>query len=633
MRHLIAVVTLLAVVTAVAEPIVRPDDPRIADIAAVLPAKPGDQLSHVSNRVRWDALASSAEGKAAIAEAEKAQAEPIADLSDRVYLEYYQPGVHDDNHYGRNKGRRGRALSALVLGECLESRKRFLPKIVDYLESMCDETTWVNPGHNKDRGAFDGTAPQIDLGSMSTSQLLAQTLDLLDGALPEKTVARVKDCCEKRIFSLYRQAIDDPVKHERGCSWMRGTGNWNPACHHGVIVTALSLLDSREERARFMLTAAVGVDCYLRDTPSDGYCTEGTGYWNYGFGNCVKLGLLMRTASRGKVDVFGDPRMRQLGEYIYDFQVERFHTPQFTDGAWGGGANCGDPVVLALMRQAWPDLFDSSALSVPLLKGGLGGIRLRAFGQEPAAARPTRDVLPIRKAFDVSQVYILRKDPSAKGKPFGIGLKGGRNDECHNHNDIGSYSLFVDGYDMAGDPGCKSYTKDSFTAKRYEEEMRGSYGHPVPCPADCRQQAGRKHSAKVLSTRFSPQKDVVVLDLSGAYQDVPGMTKLVRTFTYDRTAGSITVRDDVEFSSPQPFETPIVTYSDMIYSYDPTRFVLVSPDRKRVVHVNLTVEGGAWDWKTKLIDNTPKVSPKRMAVRFKQPIKKASVAVSYQAKQ
>ena len=38
----------------------------------------------------------------------------------------------------------------------------------------------------------------------------------------------------------------------------------------------------------------------------DGYCSEGMGYWNYGFGHYIMMGLAVRAATKGKLDIFQD---------------------------------------------------------------------------------------------------------------------------------------------------------------------------------------------------------------------------------------------------------------------------------------------------------------------------------------
>lgn len=44
----------------------------------------------------------------------------------------------------------------------------------------------------------------------------------------------------------------------------------------------------------------------------------------------------------------------------------------------------------------------------------------------------------------------------------GIAFKGGNNDEPHNHNDIGSFLLTVEGEVFLTDLGCGEYTKEYF---------------------------------------------------------------------------------------------------------------------------------------------------------------------------
>ena len=51
---------------------------------------------------------------------------------------------------------------------------------------------------------------------------------------------------------------------------------------------------------------------YLTGFTPDGYCSEGMGYWNYGFGNYVELGALCRNATRGELDLFRFPKIRAV---------------------------------------------------------------------------------------------------------------------------------------------------------------------------------------------------------------------------------------------------------------------------------------------------------------------------------
>ena len=41
-----------------------------------------------------------------------------------------------------------RALNALVMAECIESRGRFMDSIIDGIFSICEESAWQLPAHN-----------------------------------------------------------------------------------------------------------------------------------------------------------------------------------------------------------------------------------------------------------------------------------------------------------------------------------------------------------------------------------------------------------------------------------------------------------------------------------------------------
>ena len=53
----------------------------------------------------------------------------------------------------------------------------------------------------------------------------------------------------------------------------------------GVIGTAMANIESRERRAFFAASAEKYIQYFLKGLTPDGYCSEGVGYWNYGFGH------------------------------------------------------------------------------------------------------------------------------------------------------------------------------------------------------------------------------------------------------------------------------------------------------------------------------------------------------------
>ena len=82
--------------------------------------------------------------------------------------------------------------------------------------------------------------------------------------------------------------------------WLSSTNNWNAVCLAGVTGAALATVESRRDRAFFAAAAEENIQSYLRGFTPDGYCSEGVGYWNYGFGHYMMLAETLRQASGGR---------------------------------------------------------------------------------------------------------------------------------------------------------------------------------------------------------------------------------------------------------------------------------------------------------------------------------------------
>ena len=555
---------------AASRPATPPDEARIAAIAAALPEEPGCETTSI-DRTEVD-----------LPKAGKLLKKPVPDVPDALYLEFTQNG--NRTRYQTARTRRFGNFIALVAAERQEGKGRFTAKIAEYMDAIDAQRSWVLPAHDRDLGNFYGTNLTIDLVSSATAKMLAETLVALKGRLPETSVRRTMDELDRRVFSLYRAdwAASKP-KHW----WFFGSNNWNPVCHCGVVCAALLVLPDRLDRARFVEAAMRAQPAFLSGFTPDGYCSEGMGYWNYGFGNYLTLGEAIRKATGGKFDLFaeGGAIARAAAEYPFAYQLQDGISPHFADG----GGNPAE-VNLAKCRRIWP------------------GVGVAAS-------------LPVRSTFPVAQVFISR---TGGERPFSVALKGGHNAEHHNHNDVGTWTLMLDGEELAGDPGGEVYTARTFSARRYESKVLNSFGHPVPRVGGTLQPKGRQYRAKVLKTSFADDRDEVVLDLSGAYP-VPGIKRLERTVVFDRQARAFTVRDDAEFASPTEFDVPIITYCAVAKGATPETLTLTTPKGTKA-EVRIAVQGGEWTLQDEVIENPGKRSPKRLAVAFRRPVVRASVA-------
>ncbi len=114
--------------------------------------------------------------------------------------------------------------------------------------------------------------------------------------------------------------------------------------------------------------------------------------------------------------------------------------------------------------------------------------------------------------------------------------------------------------------------------------------------------------------------------MTTAYPEVDALVSLKRTFVFDRKERSLTVRDEVEFSTPQSFETALVSYDKLEF---PSADRIVASDENGSVMAQVTAVGGELKVSVGEIDNPGAVNPKRVALAFAEPVLKAAITVVF----
>ena len=99
--------------------------------------------------------------------------------------------------------------------------------------------------------------------------------------------------------------------------------------------TALALIDKPEEKAFYVAAAEKYIAYFLSGFTEDGYCSEGIGYWNYGYGCFVRLGHMLHGATGGKVDLFAMPKARNAGLFARRMEITPGVYPAFADCSVG----------------------------------------------------------------------------------------------------------------------------------------------------------------------------------------------------------------------------------------------------------------------------------------------------------
>lgn len=531
---------------------------RLAPWASMLPPTPHGVGRPISDRQAWKTLADAPAFKSVVPTAKKLLSRAIPPLTDDLYLDYSRTG--NRTRCQQVLGQRQNRFPELVLAECLENRGRFLPAIEEAILAVCGDKTWVLPAHDSSLTNFKGTEITIDLRAAEVAWNLATTRFWLGDRLSEKTRKRIDAELERRIFTPFAGTI---TTGKPKMWWLSGTNNWNAVCLAGVTGAALANVESRERRATFAAAAEQYIQNFLRGFTPDGYCSEGLGYWNYGFGHYVMLAETLRQASGRRVDWIDAPQVRQIAMFGRRMEILPGIFPAFADCSPKARP---DLQLMAFLsrRHGWglsaiesKGLGPVSGPSTLLFKVGLYGFANSATATPKAKAGNTSR--PLRDWFPDAGVLICRPANNAS-HAMGVALKGGHNAEHHNHNDLGSFVVVLGRSTPLLDPGNEVYTRRTFGKQRYDSNMLNSFGHAVPRVAGRLQETGPKAAARVLKTEFTDAADTLVLDLSSAYK-VEGLIKLERTFVFSREGeGRLTITDEVEFDSPRAFGTALVTF-------------------------------------------------------------------------
>lgn len=419
--------------------------------------------------------------------------------------------------------RRKRLIGA-ALSECLCHDGSFMDAVADGVWCICEESTWAISAHQG--GPYplaDKHNPCIDLFAAQTAATLSFVcfllLDEMDAVTP---------LLRRRVLQEMEERIFTPFETRDDYWWMGVTrkdlNNWTPWILSNVIDTFLLLEKDRHRLALNLHRSTVMLERYLSVLPRDGGCDEGCAYWNVAGASLLDCLDSLYRATDGHVNVFDDEKIRNVG---------RFPLYAHISGPWYWNfADC----------DARP-LLDGERLAAYGCYTGDG--QLMAFGEE--MARQQLSVMPkdtpqmnrvlyklFRKSMETDaflapetvvlpdlQAYAFRR-----GDWYGV-IKGGHNDESHNHNDVGSFILYHKGESVLVDAGNMIYTAKTFGPDRYTLWNTRARNHNIPLIGGMEQQPGRQYAAADIQA----EENGVSMQLKGAYPEDAGLESFVRRFT------------------------------------------------------------------------------------------------------
>ncbi len=472
----------------------------------------------------------------------------------RHYVRVHRDGDRDE--YEQLVFARQRRLSRAAIMAAATLDPRWIDEVGDGITLLCEQSSWCWPAHDDTRqrhGAFVPTVtdPYLDLGAGEVAAQLAWLDHLLGDQLDRRLPglrARLRHEVDQRVLT--------PFAQRRDWHWLGLDGdvhNWCAWIHGNVIVAALRLVDDPTRRDTIVALAVDGLNRYLASVPADGAIDEGYTYWWNGACRALEALDLLAHASGGRLGDLPEP-MRQTVAFPHRMHLGAGWYVNHADGwAHPPAEHPWDALHRAARRagdsaaQAHAEAHLHPGAPVASEAAGLGRLLRALTDPHWLAAAAGRSPLPREVWLPSTQVLVARPEAgSAAGLTFAA--KGGHNGEHHNHNDVGSVIVALDGVPFLVDAGRPTYTAQTFGPDRYQIWTMQSSWHNVPEILGTAQGTGRSFAARDVSTTVDTEgSSTLRLDLAAAYPN-DDIRSWRREVTLHRDTGQVTITDRWELS-------------------------------------------------------------------------------------
>lgn len=492
-----------------------------------------------------------------------------------LFLDYSRTGLRapfQDVHFERRT-----ALTDLVLAECVEGQGRFLDDIVNGVWTICEETYWGVPAHIRVQKAGntlpDRYEPTVDLFAAETASLLAWIHYLLG-----ETLDTVSPLVRPRMEREIRERILDVNRRRHDLPWMGNLGgrrvnNWNPWICSNWLTCLLAIEKDAGRRAADLHLLLRTLDRFIDPYPRDGGCDEGPNYWGRAGLSLYDNLELLHGATGGALDVFDEDLVREIGRFIYRAHIGGDYFLNFADASalvWpeaaltlNFGVRIQDPDMVGfgdwlVRRQELlsKGFDDGMGIRKPSNLGrALGALfPLKPLGRDAGTAPLPRDVwLPETEV-------MCARDAAGSDDGFFAAVKGGHNEESHNHNDVGAFVIYADGRPLLVDIGVEDYTAETFGPNRYDIwTMQSAFHNLLPTVNGCQQQPGDAFRAAGMTWAADAAQARAELDLAGAYAADAGIAEWRRAFTLIR-GEEVRIADRYRLqAAPESLELSMIT--------------------------------------------------------------------------
>ena len=478
-----------------------PSAERVRAWQRILPADPFAFAPPINDRAAWSRWQKDPLGQRLLSRARELASAPFPDYNDATYIDCLETESVTKINQVIPLARERQV--AFLLAEAIYDEGEFLELLESDFNQLVQVSSWVHPNNDLERLNLDKKTIEIDLVVAHFGAHLSYMAYLLAPRLSADFRTRLIAEVNRRVFNPLRQRL------ETGRDvywWVDVTHNWN-SVNLACITQAAAAILPAAERAWWFAAGEMLVKNFRESFNADGFCTEGVSYWGYGVAHYIIISELFRLGTDGVYDLFDEPKMSRVALFPDRSEIQPGVFPTFADCRIGA-----EPLFWA---RHWPenrrgaDPTQSEIIPNPPDPFGEGNIQtagsplLWMFQTlDPRRPRATRRPPELRHWFKDSSLLIARPGPQT-GRKLSATLLGGHNGVNHNHNDLGTFTIIIDGRALIVDPGLETYSFRTFSAQRYDSQLLNSYGHPVPRVAGQLQEVGPEWQTRTILTEFT----------------------------------------------------------------------------------------------------------------------------------
>ena len=472
------------------------------------------------------------------------------------YLEYTRSG--DRVIMEKPQNDRVQALRDLAMAELIEGKGRFMDPLVNGIWTICEQSTWVLSAHlslqKVGTGLPDPDDTVFDLFSGNIGAMLSWIHYYF---APE--LDKINPIIAGRIRKEIKSRILDPYYTREDLWWMGFSGgngglvnNWNVWCNHNAMQCILLMETDADKRTEGIYKAMRSIDKFINYYPVDGGCDEGPSYWGHAGGKLFECLDLLHQATNGKVDIFGDNLVRDMGRYIYRAYISDPYFVNFADAAAKGSIYTG-------LVYRYGKAIDDDTMK------GFASFYAKKKNMETTAPTGTLEI-SIQDLLDAKEIVgyngkepligecwlpesqlVVARDKENSRDGFFFSAKGGYNEESHNHNDVGTCILFYNGLPVLVDVGVGTYTRETFSSGRYSLWTMQSGYHNLPVINGVDQKDGKQYVARNPYFKSNARTVNFSVDITNAYPPEAKVKTWRRGYTLQR-GKSFTISDQYTLS-------------------------------------------------------------------------------------